>query len=74
MTDPRSTRGARKSASRVKIRSMNQPKPGWTEEQAVDQVRQGYSADRIAQLSGFAAAFLRAQVQTRVTSSDAITG
>lgn len=53
---------------------MNQPKPGWTQEQAVDQVRQGYSADRIAQLSGFAAAFLRAQVQTRVTSSDAITG
>jgi len=49
---------------------MNQPKPGWTEQQAVDLVRQGYSPDRIAQLSGFAAAFLRAQVEIRVASSD----
>lgn len=49
---------------------MNQPKPGWSEEQAVDLVRQGYSPDRIAELSGFAAAFLRAQLQSRVTSTD----
>jgi hypothetical protein len=49
---------------------MNTPKPGWTEEQAVDLVRQGYSADRIAELSGFAAAYLRAQVSARVPASD----
>lgn len=50
---------------------MNQPKPGWSEERAVGLVRQGYSPDRIAELSGFAAAFLRAQLQSRGTTSDA---
>lgn len=53
---------------------MNQPKPGWSEEQAVDMVRQGYSPDRIAELSGFAAAFLRAQVETRMAGSENGTG
>lgn len=50
---------------------MNKPKPGWSEEEAVDLVRQGYSPDRIAELSGFAAAFLRAQLRSRATSADA---
>lgn len=51
---------------------MNSPKPGWTEKQAVDLVRQGYSPERIAELSGFAAAFLRAQMTVRVPVSGGI--
>lgn len=41
---------------------MNEPKPGWTAEQAIDMVTQGYAPERIAELSGFAAPFLRAHV------------
>lgn len=53
---------------------MNQPRPGWSVEEAVDLVRQGYSPDRIAELSGFAAAFLRIQVEIRMSGSDTSAG
>lgn len=51
---------------------MNAPKPGWTEERAIDMVRQGYSPDRIAELSGFAAAYLRAQLSAKEPVSSGI--
>lgn len=40
---------------------MNDPRPGWTLEQALDLLEQGYAVDRVAQLSGYARAYLAAQ-------------
>ena len=40
---------------------MNSPLPGWTLDQALDLLDQGYRVERVAELSGYASAFLAAQ-------------
>ena len=40
---------------------MNTPLPGWTLEQALDLMDQGYRVERVAELSGYARAYLAAQ-------------
>lgn len=72
MAEVEGKRRRRSSVSPVVVRSMNSPKPGWSEERAVDMVRQGYSPDRIAELSGFAAAYLRAQLSVKVPVSTGV--
>lgn len=42
---------------------MNDPKPGWTVEAAVLMVKDGYTPERVAELSGFARQFLEAQLR-----------
>ncbi|MDP9397840.1 MAG: hypothetical protein M3P96_08500 [Actinomycetota bacterium] len=53
----------RRTPAPVETRSMNDPRPGWTLEQALDLLQQGYAVDRVAQLSGYAPAYLAAQVR-----------
>lgn len=45
----------------AQVRSMNEPKPGWTVERAVGRLAQGYSIEHVSRLSGYAVPFLRAQ-------------
>ena len=40
---------------------MNDPRPGWTLAMALDLLDQGYAPERVAELSGYAYAFLVAQ-------------
>ena len=47
----------------VKVRSMNDPKPGWTVELAVGRLAQGYSVEHVSRLSGYAVTFLRARLR-----------
>jgi hypothetical protein len=52
-------------AGPVKVRSMTPSKPGWSLEEAVDLVRQGYTVERVSQVSGWAPGLLAAQVRKR---------
>lgn len=45
----------------IEVRSLNHPKPGWTATAATELLHQGYSPEQAERMSGFAAAFLRAQ-------------
>jgi hypothetical protein len=44
---------------------MSNPKPGWTLDSAVDLLRDGYSAEQVERLTGFAAAHVSAQLRVR---------
>jgi hypothetical protein len=50
--------------SPVTVRSMSNPKPGWSLADAVDLVRQGYSVAHAARVTGWAAAIIEAQLET----------
>jgi hypothetical protein len=50
----------------VVVRQANSPKPGWTAEQAVDLLRQGYSVAHTAARTGFDERWLATQ-QDRLT-------
>jgi hypothetical protein len=52
-------------AGPVAVRSLSRPKPGWRLEDAVDLVRQGYTAEQVERLTGWAASVLAAQVKLR---------
>ena len=58
-----STRPAdgRAAFSDVVVRQVNRPKAGWTEAQALDLLRQGYSVEHTAKRTGFDARWLAAQ-------------
>lgn len=45
----------------VEVRSLNDPKPGWTLERALDMLEQGYRVERVSALSGYIVPFLKAQ-------------
>ena len=62
---PRAIRFARTRslAGPVTVRSLSQPKPGWRLKDAVDLVRQGYTAEQVERLTGWAASVLTAQVK-----------
>jgi hypothetical protein len=45
----------------VTVTTINRPKDGWTGEQAIDLVRQGYTVDRVGKVTGFAPGWLRSQ-------------
>ncbi|RZS89631.1 hypothetical protein EV189_1400 [Motilibacter rhizosphaerae] len=46
----------------VVVRQANAPQLGWTEEQALDLLRQGYSVEHTARRTGFDARWLAAQL------------
>jgi hypothetical protein len=48
----------------VTVRSISHPKPGWTLEDAIDLVHQGYSVDHAAKTSGWAASVIQAQLKS----------
>ncbi len=52
----------------VSIRSMNHPKPGWTLDAALDLLSQGYSAQHVERVSGYAARHLLAAHSERARS------
>jgi hypothetical protein len=58
-------------ASQVVVRSLSEPKPGWTLEQALDMVEQGYSLDRVSDVTGFQVAHLRAAARAAGLPVDA---
>lgn len=49
----------------VTVRAMSQPRNGWTLEQAVDLVEQGYTPAHVQQLTGWHAQQLKAQQRRR---------
>ena len=61
------TRG--KGAHPVTVRSMNNPKPGWTLEAALDLIAQGYSAEHAERVSGYAARHLIAVTRAAARSA-----
>lgn len=50
----------------VVVRQVNSPKPDWSEEQALDLLRQGYSVEHTARRTGFDERWLSAQ-QSRLS-------
>jgi hypothetical protein len=49
----------------VEVRSLNEPKPGWTIGKALDLLDQGYRVSHVAQVTGFIAPYLEAQRKMR---------
>jgi len=47
----------------VHVRSMNDPRPGWTADRALGQLAQGYSVEHVSRLSGYAVPFLRSRLR-----------
>jgi len=47
--------------SRVELGSINNPKPGWTLPDALRMLEQGYAAEHVSRLTGYAEKFLLAQ-------------
>ena len=52
-------------ASPVTVRSLSDPRPGWTLGAAIELVSQGYTLEQIERLTGWAATVLAAQLQLR---------
>ena len=52
-----------KGTFQVHVRSVNDPKPGWTVERALDQLARGYSIEHVSSLSGYVPPFLHAQLR-----------
>jgi hypothetical protein len=68
VTEPIVRQSARRlRSSRVDIRSMNEPKPGWDLNQALRMLHDGYGAEHVSRLSGYAVPFLEAQVRLAKT-------
>ena len=59
------SRRSSRTATPVQIRSMSSPKPGWTLEAAVQLLIDGYTAEQVERLTGFAAAHVSAQLRPR---------
>jgi hypothetical protein len=65
---PRGRRGLRYPtrtsvpARPVIVRSMSEPRPGWTLEDAVDLVQQGYTVAHAAKVSGWAESVIAARL------------
>jgi hypothetical protein len=53
----------RPAFSDVVVRQVNRPKPGWTKEEAVDLLRQGYSVEHTARRTGYDERWLAAQLE-----------
>jgi len=64
---------SRRPSAPVSVRSMSDPRPGWTLPDAVRLAEQGYSLERVERLTGFAAAHVRGQLapSRRPPSSEA---
>jgi hypothetical protein len=56
---------SRRSASPVQVRSMSSPRPGWELADAVRLVEQGYTAEQVQRLTGWAAPHVLAQFRSR---------
>ena len=52
-----------KGTFQVHVRSVNDPRPGWTVERALDQLARGYSIEHVSSLSGYVPPFLHAQLR-----------
>lgn len=52
---------AKRKNGPVQVRSINDPKPGWTQENAIDLLRQGYTPAQVARMTGFDETFLSHQ-------------
>ncbi len=57
-------------AGPVTVRSIRPSKPGWSLEEAVDLVHQGYTVERASRVSGWAPAYLTAQLRQDHTPQD----
>ncbi|MFN8074302.1 MAG: hypothetical protein U0Q15_02640 [Kineosporiaceae bacterium] len=68
-TPPRSRR-PRQAAAPVEVRSISNPKPGWTIEDAVRLIDEGYSPAQVERTTGFAAA--HAEAAHRAASKPAV--
>jgi hypothetical protein len=55
--------------SGVVVRQVNRPKEGWTEKEAVDLLRQGYTVEHTARRTGFDARWLAAQLDPELGGS-----
>src|SRR3954452_13408178 len=66
----RVTGSGRPAASPVVVRTMNDLKDGWTQEGAVDLLKQGYGIDAVATRTGCDKRWLRAQ-QARLQAQSA---
>ena len=49
----------------VEVRSMSTPKPGWTLEEAIDLLEEGYNPEQVEHLTGFDARHVAAQLNRR---------
>src|SRR5664280_3144878 len=69
-TGVRGTRGRRSAAhwGPVEVRSMSSPRSGWSLQDAVRLVEQGYRLEHVEQVTGFAAAHVRGQLRPRSVS------
>ncbi len=54
-------RDGRPAFSSVQSRQAGTPKPGWTADQCLDLLAQGYTAERVAERTGFDVRWLRVQ-------------
>ncbi len=47
---------------------MNDPRPGWNLQRALDLLGDGYTAERVSRLSGFAVPYLEAQLRAEAAA------
>lgn len=67
MRSPAPRRDRRSAGSEVLVRNVAEPQGTWSPDQAVDLLRQGYSVDRAAAVTGYDQRWLAAQTG-RLTS------
>ena len=64
-------RDGRPAFSTVQVRQAGAPKSDWTSEQCIDLLTQGYTAERVAERTGFDVRWLRAQ-QRRIDGASTV--